>query len=145
MFNQERVFQKTIRTVLFLSIMNKNKDEKLITLLNSSKCKEKLDNFQFSDLSKEYLEKIKMANEGIFPTKQRKSKNTYVSPQKQPSIYEFKTEMKEDDPRLNPLKGKYGISAKTTAKKVKVFGQKESLNSFKHKTSNIEGNAQILG
>ena len=99
--------------MLFLSIMNKNKDEKLITLLNSGKNKNQ---FQFTGLSKDYLEKIKMANEGRFVGKRKK--DTYISPTKHSQVYEYKTEIKD----LNPLKGKFGIAAKTTAKKSKMFG-----------------------
>jgi hypothetical protein len=113
MFNQEQVLQKTIKTMLFLSIMNKNKDEKLITLLNSGKNKNQ---FQFTGLSKDYLEKVKMANEGRYGSKRKK--DNFGSPTKHSQVYDFKTETKD----LNPLKGKFGIVAKTTAKKPKIFG-----------------------
>lgn len=112
--------------MLFLSIMSKNKDEKLITLLNS----DKQNQIQFTGLSKDYLEKVKQANEGLYGGKRKKE--TFISPIKHSQIqYDFKTEQKDS----NPLNGKFGIAAKTTAKKSKIFGEKQSLYSFKNKTA----------
>jgi hypothetical protein len=38
------------------------------------------------------------------------------------------------DEVLNPLKEKFVLGAKTTIKKAKIFGHRESMNSFKFKT-----------
>jgi hypothetical protein len=81
------------------------------------------------------LEKIKSANEGRY-VKPRKFKENFT-PQKISQIYEYKTEIKEEV--LNPLKEKFGLGLKTTAKKAKIFGHRESMNSFKFKTSNKNG------
>ena len=77
-FNQEQVLQKAIKTVLFLSIMSKNKDEKLTALLqrkNSSPSK-----LKSLPISQQYLEKIKSANEGKYS--RRKKRANFESPMK---------------------------------------------------------------
>lgn len=61
------------------------------------------------------MEKIRLANEGRYT---KRKKENFVSPTKYSNPYDFKTESKD----LNPLKGKYGIAAKTTAKKQKIYG-----------------------
>ena len=73
--------------MLFLSIMSKNKDEKLINLLNAGKENQT----QFTGLSMDYLEKIKQANEGRYGGKRKKE--TFSSPTKHSQMqYEYKTE-----------------------------------------------------